>query len=175
MTPPDVMLEARLKALLHKTEITELQARYGALCDAGYPPDEIASLFVEDGVWQSEPNGVLCRGRREIAAHFASIGPDYAWAMHINVPLHVRVADDQRSAVGAWYLLMPCVEGDVSTRQAAWLAGRYDNEFVFRDGEWMFNRIHISFGLMSGHLADWAVDRYSVLRSHASRADTPAN
>lgn len=169
------MLDARLESLLHRAEIAELQARYGALCDAGYPPDEIASLFVEDGVWESEPNGVLRRGRREIAKHFADIGPTYEWAMHINVPLHVQVADDQLSAVGAWYLLMPCVEGGVDSRHAAWLAGRYDNEFVFRDGEWMFTRIHITFGLMSSHMSDWAVDRFSLLRSKGSQADAPAD
>jgi hypothetical protein len=44
-------LEKRLQALEEIEAIKRLQARYCAMCDAGYDSDGLAGLFTEDAVW----------------------------------------------------------------------------------------------------------------------------
>jgi hypothetical protein len=149
------MDERFLLELRAERDIARLQARYSALCDDGFPPDRIAELFALDGVWESSPSGVRCVGRTEIAAHFEAAGPLYPWSMHINVPLGVDLADDGRTAEGAWHLLMPCVD-----RSGGQLAGTYRNTFVLDGDRWRFQHLRIVFELMTPHLTDWAVDRF---------------
>lgn len=156
------MTSTALRRLEHRVAIEELHGRYAELCDQGFPPDRIADLFVADGVWESAPNGVTRRGRDEIAEHFRVAGAAYPWALHVNVPVRITLAEDERHATGVWYLLMPCVDETGGTARAGWLAGRYDNEFVWRDGCWRYRRIHVDFGLMAHHLGDWSQDRYSL-------------
>lgn len=157
-----------LERLRHRIEIEELHAHYAELCDQGFPPEEIAGLFAEDGTWESSPHGVLRRGREEIAAHFRTAGRRYPWSLHVNVPIRITVAENERRATGTWYLLMPCVDRSSGPAAAGWLAGRYDNEFERHKGRWRYRRLHIAFGLMAHHVSDWSQDRYSL---GSARAD----
>ncbi|SDD12276.1 SnoaL-like domain-containing protein [Mycolicibacterium neoaurum] len=153
---------AALRELLAEREIARLHARYAHLCDSGYPADEIADLFVEQGLWQSDPGGRVFRGRDQIRDHFGTASAGYPWALHVNALLHIDVSPDGLSARGAWYLLMPCVDATVAAPTAAWLAGRYDNTFVKTDAGWRYQHLHIRFGLMSPHSADWAQERHAL-------------
>ncbi|MEV8150955.1 nuclear transport factor 2 family protein [Arthrobacter sp. NPDC080073] len=150
---------AELKA---EREINRLQAYYGQLCDRGYPPEEIAALFTDAGIWQSSPNGRRLQGSSAIASYFGGADELYPWALHVNVPLGVELSDDGLSARGSWYLLMPCVDNTTGHKTAAWLAGRYDNEYVREEGKWLFSSLHVSYGLMTQHLTDWAANRFAL-------------
>ncbi len=151
-----------LARLQHRVEIEELHAHYGELCDQGFPPEEIAALFAEDGTWESSPNGVRREGRAAIAEHFRTAGSWYPWSLHVNVPVRIVVDEGGLRARGTWYLLMPCVDSSTGRATAGWLAGRYDNDFERHDGSWRYRSIHIDFGLMARHHGDWAQDRFSL-------------
>ena len=43
--------EEKVERLNAIEDIKQLKARYCQLCDAGYDPDGIAAMFVEEGVW----------------------------------------------------------------------------------------------------------------------------
>ncbi len=43
-------VEERLQSLEDQEAIRRLKMHYARFCDAGYDPDGIASLFMEDGV-----------------------------------------------------------------------------------------------------------------------------
>lgn len=160
-------LPAGIAELLAEREIRRLHGRYAQLCDSGYPPDEIAELFVPDGVWEARPDVGIHRGRDAIRAHFANAHESYPWALHVNVPVQIDVAPDLRSAHGVWYLLMPCVTATGPARAGAWLAGRYDNDLVRVDGGWKYAHLRVTFGLMTSHHRDWAADRLELLRQSA--------
>lgn len=153
------MTDPGLAELLAEREINRLQLLYSALCDQGFPADQIADLFTVDGVWESEP-GRRVTGRSAIVEHFRDAGPNYPWSMHINIPLGVDLDPDGHRARGAWHLLMPCVDRTLGRPVAGWLAGRYDNIFVRQDGRWRIQHLRIHFELMAPHLADWAGDRF---------------
>ena len=50
-------IERRLKVLEDVEEIKRLKARYCAYCDDSYDADAIASLFIEDAVWDGGMRG----------------------------------------------------------------------------------------------------------------------
>ncbi len=55
-------LAAKIQRLEDIEAIRNLKARYCAFCDDAYDPDGIASLFVEDGIWEG---GIRVRGKYE--------------------------------------------------------------------------------------------------------------
>ena len=50
-------IERRLRALEDVEAIKRLKARYCAYCDDHYDADGIASLFVEDAIWDGGMRG----------------------------------------------------------------------------------------------------------------------
>ena len=44
-------IEERVQRLEDESEIKRLKAKYCEFCDNSYDADEIASLFIQDGVW----------------------------------------------------------------------------------------------------------------------------
>ena len=49
-------IERRLLVLEDAEAIRNLKARYAALCDNHYDADGIATLFIEDALWESPSN-----------------------------------------------------------------------------------------------------------------------
>ena len=62
-------LEERVQRLEDIESIKQLKVRYSHICDDDHNPDKIASLFVEDGIWESPDFGVA-KGHAEIEALF---------------------------------------------------------------------------------------------------------
>lgn len=152
-----------IRELITERKIQRLHSRYAQLCDSGYPAQEIADLFTENGIWEARPQGAKYIGRQQIRDHFASADASYPWALHLNIPLQIDVAPNGQSACGTWYLFMPCTDATTGTLASAWLAGRYDNNFVSTDDGWKYSHLRITFGLMTPHLNDWSGDRFDLL------------
>jgi hypothetical protein len=120
--------------------IKTLKARYGYYCDDNYDPDGIASLFVENGVWDGGQFG-RHEGRRAVHVVFHGLSRDkISFAMHLFMNPLIEVSGD--SAVGHWYLLAPLTlrEGD----EAIWCAGRYFEEYVKVDDGWKYKLLRFT-------------------------------
>jgi hypothetical protein len=151
--------ELRLDRLEAAEAIRHLKAEYARLCDSGYPPAEIAALFTEEGVWEAENDVGSHRGRDEIAAFFTGMSDVYTWAQHYMLTPRITVADDAQSAAGSWYLLMPCTIRGVTATRGAWLAGRYEDDYVKVDGVWKVAHMRLFFELLSPHEGGWVPTR----------------
>ncbi|MFI7166346.1 nuclear transport factor 2 family protein [Rhodococcus erythropolis] len=152
-----------LEELSAERDVQRLHARYAQLCDAGYPAELIAELFVPEGIWEASPDVGSFKGQEQIRQHFENAAANYPWALHANIPLQIEVSHDGLTAHGVWYLLMPCIDTTTGVATGAWLAGRYDNDFVKVDGNWYYRHLRVHFGLMSPNHLDWARDRYTLL------------
>src|SRR5262245_46512608 len=99
-------LEQRLARFEDVEAIHRLKAKYAEYCDNGYNADGMASLFVEDGVWEGNKFGVH-HGREAIRKHIENFKPVILWALHFMICPVIDVAPDGQSARGQWYLFEP--------------------------------------------------------------------
>ena len=65
--------EEKVERLSAIEDIKQLKARYCQLCDAGYDPDGIAAMFVEDGVWDGGEQFGCHIGRDAIHGFFSGV------------------------------------------------------------------------------------------------------
>lgn len=121
-------LEPRIQILEDIQEISVLKASYCNAADGGWDrpshdADKVASLFVEDGVWDA---GAIGRGegREAIRALFQGF-KRFPFAFHrISNPI-IHVHGD--TATGEWHVLVPIT---FEKKEDIWAGGIYNDEFV---------------------------------------------
>lgn len=136
-------------------QIMNLKSRYMELCDVGYPSKPLGALFVEDGVWTSSAFGTY-EGRNEVEGFFDNISSSIVFAAHLALNPIIDVAPDGQSATGRWRILMPFTKAEGKKRQARWILGDYAEDYVLRDGVWMFKRIDFFVNFDVPHEGTWA-------------------
>ena len=146
-------LERRIARLTSIEDIKQLKARYCAYCDDGYDPRGVGSLFVADAVWAGGERFGRYEGRAAIEGFFAGISGDIVFAAHLVLNPIITVEDD--AANGKWWLLMPCTTNIDRQREARWLLGEYDDDYVKRDGLWLFKKLRLDVKFFAPHLKGW--------------------
>ena len=145
--------ESRLRRIEALEEIRLLKARYCDLCDAGYPADELCSLFTEDGVWDGGEMGVY-EGKASVHQFFSDMPNVMSMAIHHVTNSAVQVNDSATEADGRWYLLQTATLK--TANQAVWLAAKYDDRFVYVDDRWLFARIELRSRFYTSYDEGWA-------------------
>jgi hypothetical protein len=152
-TPGDD-LALRLANLEDLEAIRALKIRYARFCDDNYDPDGIASLFVDDGVWDGGELFGRRQGVEEIREHFRGAPSRIPWALHFTLAPEITLdggPGPQRRALGTWYLWQPCTRRSAAgTEREAWLAGSYDDRYVKVDGQWKFELVVVQARWLSG-------------------------
>lgn len=149
-------LDARVKRLEDLEALAQLKHRYAALCDDSYDADGLAQLFTEDAIWDGGAMG-RAEGREAIRELFSQAAQRMPFAIH-HVSNPILEIDGDR-ARGRWYLWQPCVAAGgqlTEDDQALWMAGRYEDRCVRRDGGWLFSRMKIELRMLSPYEAGWA-------------------
>ena len=128
-------VEARLKQLEDKEQITQLLLDYGRHLDsrdlAAY-----ASLFATDGEWVGGFGTV--KGRTEIKSFMEKslgTGPNRTNSFHIMSNFVITVKGDTATAWSRWTFVTPGANGATIAQ-----AGRYDDTFVRDNGAWKFKK-----------------------------------
>ncbi len=148
-------LETQVARLTAIEDIKQLKATYAEHCDNGYNPDGIASLFVEDGVWDGGPGFGRYEGRAKIHAFFSQISDDIVLAAHLS--MNPIIAVDGDKATGRWRLLCPCTVTTASGEHAArWILAEYDEEYERHDGRWMYRTLNVQVNFNAPHVTGWA-------------------
>jgi len=147
-------LEARIRALADIEEIKQLKARYAAACDDNYDADAIAELFTEDAVWDGGQFG-KAEGRENIRAFFRRASAIFPFAIHNLMNPRIEVAGDRATA--QWHLLQPATRPPT---EAVWLSAIYHDEYVRRDGKWMFKHLRVTSNFLTPYKDGWAKKRF---------------
>ena len=115
----------------------------------------IASLFVEDGVWDGGIRG-KAEGREAIREFFVNASRRLPFAVHMVMNPIIEVDGD--TATGTWYLFQPCTysEGD----RAVWGSARYDEEYVRVGGVWMFRHLKLTSHFWTPFDEGWVKARF---------------
>lgn len=146
-------LEQRVDALEAMEDIKRLKYEYCRICDTGYDPQKIVSLFTPDGVWELGPDDRNV-GHAGIAKKFSGMADAIPFASHLVMNPIIYVDGDK--AYGKWWILMPGTRKIDGTISGYWFLGTYDDEYARIGDVWKFRRISIDTKFWTHHLEDWA-------------------
>ncbi len=132
-------LEQRITRLEDIEAIKQLKARYSHICDDMHNPDTIASVFAEDGIWESADFGKAV-GHQAIRELFQGFKDMFSFSQHNMMNPIIEVNGDR--ATGIWYIMGPwtLIEGNKET----WMALRYDDDYVKINGEWKYQHLRVA-------------------------------
>lgn len=148
-------LEQQIARLAAIEDIKQLKARYCAFCDDQYDPEGLASLFVEEGIWDGGPEFGCHEGRDAIRTFFRGASGQIEFAAHLVMNPMIEV--NGGTAIGKWRLIMPCtMKDDQGKPEARWLLSSYDEAYVERDGRWLFQRLKVETQFLAAHETGWA-------------------
>jgi hypothetical protein len=153
--PTDNDFATRLGKLEAEQEIRKLKAAYAGLCDAGYPPEPLAALFTEDGVFDGGERFGYHAGREALLTYLANVSKDIVWALHYMVAPAITVDDSLTSATGTWYLWEPCTLAIDGEHVPTWISGKYDDKYSLVDGAWRFSHVKLVFETISDVRDNW--------------------
>ena len=143
-------LEARVQRLEDIEEIRRLKIQYAMYCDDHYNPPGIASLFVENAVWDGGRVGRYV-GRQAIHDFFATQDAAISFALHYTLGHQITIDPSGKTATGTWYIFMLAT----AKGQAFWLAGTYADEYVKVEGKWYFQNVNVQIRFMTPYEQSW--------------------
>lgn len=149
-------IEKRLQQLEDVRAIEQLKYQYAKYCDDRYDPEGIASLFTKDGRWVVDGEGGSMNGHEEIKAHFKALSTHIPWALHFITQPRVELHPDGQRATGCFYLLCMCTIG----KDAVILTLNYTDQFVKRDGKWLFQELRGKTHQVSNWDQGWVKQRF---------------
>jgi len=150
-------LSRRIQRLEDVEAVRNLKARYCEACDDNYNPEAIASLFVEDAVWDGGDLLGVYRGREAIRQHMAEVSGRIRFAVHY-CALNPRITVEQDVAHAHWYGLVPM---ELSSGAAVWFACTYDDTMVRVGGEWLFKTVIVRGLFRTPYDEGWAKKRFT--------------
>ncbi|MEM7744005.1 MAG: nuclear transport factor 2 family protein [Pseudomonadota bacterium] len=146
-------LETRIDRLESIEDIKKLKHIYMGWCDLGYPPDKLGPLFETEAVWTSAVFGHHAN-RAAIEEFFGGVSAQIVFAAHLAMNFVIDV--DGETAKGRWRMLMPCTMMEHGEKISRWILGDYDEEYVRKDGKWLFRKIDFLVNFSVPATQSWA-------------------
>jgi hypothetical protein len=144
-------LEKRITILEDIEAIKNLKARYCAICDDDHNPDKIATVFVEDGIWEGGDFG-KAQGHQAIRKLFEGFKQLISFSQHNLMNPIIEVDGDR--ARGTWYLMGPFTFREKN--DAKWLAVSYEDDYVKVNGEWKYKHLRAIIRMSAPYEKGWA-------------------
>jgi hypothetical protein len=158
-------LETKVRELTDREALRDLRYRYHEYINEGRLAD-IVDLFTEDGELEFGPLG-KAKGPDQMKAFFANLGPSASHASRgphftfVKQYIHNHVIEIHGDvATGFSYLeAKPIINGE-----AYLVAGRYNDEYVRRQGQWRFTSMKFTPHFIVPHKEGWAGDERIALK-----------
>lgn len=159
-------LEARIRIIEDREEIVRLRARYCNINDGGWDGmpthhdiDELVNMFVPDGIWDGGPRiGARAEGHDQIRAlftHFRSV----EFVIH-NV-MNPIIDIDGDTAHGDWHAIITSTVGTGPNRQATWVFGKYQEDYVRTPEGWKIKHLHFTVSANPLYELGWGKAQFS--------------
>ena len=137
-------LEQRITRLEDIEAIKQLKARYCDICDDTHNPDQIASVFAADGIWEGGDFG-QAQSHEAIQELFLGFRNMFTFSQH-NISNPIIEINGNR-ATGIWYIMGPWTLTE--DNKEIWMAARYDDDYVKVDGEWKYQHLRVTLRMTS--------------------------
>ena len=145
-------LEERIQALEDIQALKDLKARYAAVCDDKYNPEEAAKLFTEDAVWDGGEDFGVHKGKQAIKDFFKGVSENLVFAVHYFMQPLIEVNKSGDTAKGKWYLWQAATLADGT---AIWISGLEFDEYRKVDGEWLISGMKLELFFMTPYEEGW--------------------
>ncbi len=155
-------VELRLGKVEAQLAIQRLKAVYAGLCDVGYPPEPLAALFTEDGIFDGGARFGAHQGREALKTYFGAISSDIVWALHYMVGPAIVVDEGLSSATGTWYLWQPCTLSVAGKQVPTWISGKYSDNYRRVDGAWLFSRVELVCETVADTRGSWVENPFII-------------
>jgi len=137
-------IEARIERLEAFEAVRNVVARYAIAADARRGTcvdlESIMALFSAEATWDGGKRYGRHVGHENVRTYLSQGKAGIDWSIHQMVNVSLEFSDDLRKARGRWYLLEMARMGTTQHRPGlVFLAGIYDNEFLYENGEWKFS------------------------------------
>ncbi|MAT49924.1 MAG: hypothetical protein CMK32_01910 [Porticoccaceae bacterium] len=135
-------VEQRLQVVEDREAIIKLKATYVNYNDGGWKgpthcfPDEVADLFVEDGIWDGRPYSGYAEGKDQIRELFKAFQIMPFIIHYVTNPL---IEVDGDNATGHWHAIVTANMPDGSAR---WILGLYKEAYVRTAAGWKFRTLN---------------------------------
>lgn len=139
-----VELEKRITRIEDIEAIKYLKAEYCDICDDLHNPDRIASVFAEDGIWESADFG-QAQGHDEIRKLFQGFRDLFSFSQHNIMNPRIDVNGDR--ATGIWYIMGPWTHTE--NKAEKWMTLRYDDDYVKIDGQWKYQHLRVALRMVA--------------------------
>lgn len=154
-------LEARVTRIEDLEAIKQLKARYCEVCDDDHNPDDILTIFAEDGIWEGYGIGTA-NGHAEIRELFQRFQSAMSFTQHMVMNPIIEI--DGNTAKGRWYFFGPFTMKKGGRKaakdikgEAVWQAARYHEVYSKIGGEWKIQHLKIARPTMYAEYAKgWA-------------------
>jgi len=144
---------AGLGELLNLWQIRRLKHRYVNMLDDRASPEELASLFTEDGIWSGPDGYGHHEGREQLIPFFKRLSSNALFTIHMVGNEVIDVTGD--AAHGRWSTIAPCTFLADDKGQDFWGFLRYEDDFVRIKGQWLFKQI-LAVPMAGGpHTSGW--------------------
>ncbi len=144
-------LEKRLTRMEDIEAIKQLKATYCDICDDDHNPDRITTIFAEDGIWECAGFG-KSQGHAAIRELFKKFQTLISFSQHQVMNPIIKIDGDR--ATGIWYFFGPFTF--YKDNQAKWLAARYEDDYVKRNGEWKIQHLRARGRMATDYEKSWA-------------------
>lgn len=168
-------LRARLQNLEDIMEISRLKAAYCEAVDGGWDRrthrgEEVAALFVDDGVWDAGKVGGRGEGHQGIVEKIDSF-TEMPFALHRVTNPDIRVNGDE--AVGKWHVIAYLSRPDGTP---VMFMGVYRDKFVRTQQGWKFKHLGGAAAYFTSLREGWGIgEHYRDRPSPASEAASDSN
>lgn len=152
-------LMARLQNLEDIMEISRLKAAYCEAVDGGWDRrthrgEDVAALFVEDGVWDAGKLGGRGEGRQGIIDQINSF-QQMPFALHRVTNPDIRINGDE--AIGKWHVIAYLSQPDGTP---VMFMGTYRDRFVRTPQGWKFKSLGGNAAYFAKQREGWGVGSY---------------
>jgi ketosteroid isomerase-like protein len=145
-------LEERIQRLEDIEAIKNLKARYAAVCDDQYNPEEAIKLFTEDAVWDGGEDFGVHKGREAIKEFFAGVSENLIFAVHYFLQPIIKVNENGETASAKWYLWQAATMRDGT---AVWVSGLEHDKYRKINGQWLMSEMKLDLFFMTPYEDGW--------------------
>ncbi|MFO7963773.1 MAG: nuclear transport factor 2 family protein [Desulfobacterales bacterium] len=153
-------MKEKIEMLMDMEAIKRLKYTYCYLADAGIAGDaskmdELVSWFTEDA-WVDFSEFGIHQGKESISVFYKEIvagALSYSAHMVSNPIIDI----DGHRAHGKWYVFVPCTLRQTET--AAWLQGKYEEDYRKIEGRWYWQSMTARFDFISPFDEGWVKHR----------------